>query len=79
MVHPWLRERCRISTASSPSRAEERGGSGGPHAELLGWQDQIGYVPQTIHLTDDTLRREGPSTHISWSCSEAAGSLSVIM
>jgi len=26
-------------------------------ADLRGWQDQIGYVPQTIYLTDDTLRR----------------------
>jgi ABC-type multidrug transport system fused ATPase/permease subunit len=24
---------------------------------IRGWQDQIGYVPQTIFLTDDTLRR----------------------
>lgn len=24
---------------------------------LRGWQDQIGYVPQTIYLIDDTLRR----------------------
>jgi len=24
---------------------------------LRGWQDQIGYVPQSIYLTDDTLRR----------------------
>lgn len=24
---------------------------------LRGWQDQIGYVPQTVFLTDDTLRR----------------------
>lgn len=24
---------------------------------LRGWQNQIGYVPQTIYLTDDTLRR----------------------
>lgn len=24
---------------------------------LRGWQDKIGYVPQTIYLTDDTLRR----------------------
>lgn len=24
---------------------------------LRNWQDQIGYVPQTIYLTDDTLRR----------------------
>ena len=26
-------------------------------ASLRGWQDQIGYVPQSIYLTDDTLRR----------------------
>lgn len=25
--------------------------------ELRAWQDQIGYVPQSIYLTDDTLRR----------------------
>ena len=25
--------------------------------DLRGWQDQIGYVPQMIYLTDDTLRR----------------------
>ncbi len=25
--------------------------------DLRGWQNQIGYVPQTIYLTDDTLRR----------------------
>lgn len=25
--------------------------------DLRGWQSQIGYVPQTIYLTDDTLRR----------------------
>lgn len=25
--------------------------------DLRGWQDQIGYVPQDIYLTDDTLRR----------------------
>jgi ABC-type multidrug transport system fused ATPase/permease subunit len=24
---------------------------------LRGWQDRVGYVPQTIFLTDDTLRR----------------------
>lgn len=24
---------------------------------LRGWQDQIGYVPQSIYLTDDTIRR----------------------
>jgi ABC-type multidrug transport system fused ATPase/permease subunit len=27
------------------------------HLNLRGWQDQIGYVPQSIFLTDDTLRR----------------------
>tara|TARA_Y100001934_G_scaffold283793_1_gene407009 strand:+ start:74 stop:1837 length:1764 start_codon:yes stop_codon:yes gene_type:complete len=26
-------------------------------ASLRGWQDQVGYVPQFIYLTDDTLRR----------------------
>jgi ABC-type multidrug transport system fused ATPase/permease subunit len=26
-------------------------------AHLRGWQDQIGYVPQSVYLTDDTLRR----------------------
>ncbi|MEJ0067554.1 MAG: ATP-binding cassette domain-containing protein [Pseudomonadota bacterium] len=25
--------------------------------DLRGWQSKIGYVPQTIYLTDDTLRR----------------------
>lgn len=27
------------------------------HTNIRGWQDQIGYVPQSIFLTDDTLRR----------------------
>jgi len=27
------------------------------HDNLRGWQDQIGYVPQTIYLTDDSLRK----------------------
>ncbi len=27
------------------------------HLNLRSWQDQIGYVPQAIYLTDDTLRR----------------------
>ena len=27
------------------------------HENLRGWQGQIGYVPQSIFLTDDTLRR----------------------
>lgn len=26
-------------------------------SNIRGWQDQIGYVPQSIFLTDDTLRR----------------------
>jgi ATP-binding cassette, subfamily B, bacterial PglK len=26
-------------------------------SNIRGWQDQIGYVPQVIYLTDDTLRR----------------------
>lgn len=29
----------------------------GIEADPRAWQDQIGYVPQTIYLTDDTLRR----------------------
>ena len=27
------------------------------HTNLRGWQAQLGYVPQSIYLTDDTLRR----------------------
>jgi ABC-type multidrug transport system fused ATPase/permease subunit len=27
------------------------------HSNLRGWQSQIGYVPQSIYLADDTLRR----------------------
>jgi ABC-type multidrug transport system fused ATPase/permease subunit len=27
------------------------------HADIRRWQDQIGYVPQSIYLTDDTIRR----------------------
>ncbi len=27
------------------------------HADLQGWRKQIGYVPQSIYLTDDSLRR----------------------
>jgi ABC-type multidrug transport system fused ATPase/permease subunit len=33
---------------------------------VRGWQDQIGYVPQSVYLTDDTLRRNvafGLSNH----------------
>ena len=47
---------------------------------IRGWQDQIGYVPQTIYLTDDTLRRNVafglPSAEIdeaaAWRALEAA-------
>jgi ABC-type multidrug transport system fused ATPase/permease subunit len=27
------------------------------HADIRSWQDQVGYVPQSIYLTDDTIRR----------------------
>jgi len=27
------------------------------HEQLRSWQDRIGYVPQTVYLTDDSLRR----------------------
>lgn len=27
------------------------------HADIRSWQDRLGYVPQTVYLTDDTLRR----------------------
>lgn len=27
------------------------------HEDLRSWQDQVGYVPQSIYLTDDTLRK----------------------
>lgn len=27
------------------------------HSNLRGWQNKIGYVPQSVYLTDDTLRR----------------------
>jgi ATP-binding cassette, subfamily B, bacterial PglK len=27
------------------------------YTNLRGWQDQIGYVPQSVYLTDDTVRR----------------------
>jgi len=47
---------------------------------LRGWQDQIGYVPQSIFLTDDTLRRniafglpnDQIDDHAVWRAIEAA-------
>jgi len=43
---------------------------------LRGWQDQIGYVPQSIYLTDDTLRRNVafglPEEHIDDAAVRAA-------
>lgn len=27
------------------------------HVDIRNWQDRLGYVPQTVYLTDDTLRR----------------------
>ena len=41
---------------------------------LRGWQDQIGYVPQFIYLTDDTLRRNiAFGLHADQICEEAVG------
>jgi ABC-type multidrug transport system fused ATPase/permease subunit len=41
----------------TPDAGEVRVDGSDIHANLRGWQDQIGYVPQSIFLTDDTLRR----------------------
>jgi ABC-type multidrug transport system fused ATPase/permease subunit len=40
-----------------PSSGEVRVDSKDIQVNLRNWQDQIGYVPQSIFLTDDTLRR----------------------
>ncbi len=41
---------------------------------LRGWQDQIGYVPQFIYLTDDTLRRNiALGLHVDQISEEAVG------
>jgi ATP-binding cassette, subfamily B, bacterial PglK len=40
-----------------PDRGEVRIDGVDIHGDLRSWQDQIGYVPQSIFLTDDTLRR----------------------
>jgi ABC-type multidrug transport system fused ATPase/permease subunit len=41
----------------TPDSGEVRVDGADIQADLRGWQDQIGYVPQAIFLTDDTLRR----------------------
>lgn len=41
----------------TPSTGEIRVGDKDIHENLRNWQDQIGYVPQSIFLTDDTFRR----------------------
>jgi ABC-type multidrug transport system fused ATPase/permease subunit len=40
-----------------PDRGEVRVDGLDIHSDLRSWQDQIGYVPQSIFLTDDSLRR----------------------
>ena len=41
----------------TPDTGEVRADGKHIQANLRGWQNQIGYVPQSIYLTDDTLRR----------------------
>ena len=41
----------------TPDRGEVRVDGKDLQSNLRNWQDQIGYVPQSIFLTDDTLRR----------------------
>ncbi len=41
----------------TPNSGEVRVDGENIQANLRNWQDQIGYVPQSIFLTDDTLRR----------------------
>lgn len=41
----------------TPERGEVRVDGNNIQNNLRNWQDQIGYVPQSIFLTDDTLRR----------------------
>jgi ATP-binding cassette, subfamily B, bacterial PglK len=40
-----------------PQRGEVTVDGTSIHRDIRAWQDQIGYVPQSIYLTDDTLRR----------------------
>jgi len=41
----------------SPARGKVEADGKDIQKDLRSWQDQIGYVPQSIYLTDDTLRR----------------------
>jgi len=41
----------------TPANGQVRADGNDIQQNLRGWQDQIGYVPQSIYLTDDTLRR----------------------
>jgi ABC-type multidrug transport system fused ATPase/permease subunit len=41
----------------TPDTGEVRVDGKDIQANLRNWQDQIGYVPQSIFLTDDSLRR----------------------
>lgn len=41
----------------TPNAGQILVGSEDIQANLRGWQNQVGYVPQSIYLTDDTLRR----------------------
>ena len=41
----------------TPDTGEVRADGKHIQANIRSWQDQIGYVPQSIYLTDDTLRR----------------------
>ena len=42
------------------------------HQDVRGWQDQIGYVPQSVFLSDDSLARNVafgiPDEDIDWVC-----------
>lgn len=53
----------------TPDRGKVRMDGANIHEHLRNWQDQIGYVPQSIFLTDDTLRRNIafglPNEHIN--------------
>jgi ATP-binding cassette, subfamily B, bacterial PglK len=40
-----------------PHRGEVTVDGANIHRDIRAWQDQLGYVPQSIYLTDDTLRR----------------------
>ena len=42
---------------TTPSGGEVRVDGQDIQRNLRGWQDQVGYVPQSVYLTDDSLRR----------------------